>query len=43
VSVRVEASEDPDLRRTTVTVREKGEAEPLVVLDGFVDAGSTTL
>lgn len=42
VSVRVKASEDPDLRRATVSVTEKGKAEPLVVLDGFVDAGSTT-
>jgi general secretion pathway protein I len=42
VSVVSRPSDDPDLRAVTVAVSEVGEATPLVTLDGFVDAGSTT-
>lgn len=35
-------SDDPDLRRVTVEVRAPGDRAPIVTLDGFVDAGTTT-
>lgn len=42
VSVRERPSDDPDLRAVEVAVAERGAQDPLVTLDGFVDAGSTT-
>lgn len=42
VSVAERASEDPDLKAVEVAVAAQGEDEPLVILDGFIDAGSTT-
>jgi general secretion pathway protein I len=36
------ATSDPDLRAITVAVAAAGEATPLVTLDGFRDAGTTT-
>ncbi len=35
-------TDDPDLRKLTVSVSAEGESSPLVSLDGFRDAGSTT-
>lgn len=42
ISVSDKPSDDPDLRAVEVAVTARGEDEPLVTLDGFVDAGSTT-
>lgn len=42
VSTRIGASEDPDLRLATVSVREVGTRAALVTLEGFVDAGTVT-
>lgn len=42
VSVQERPTGDPDLRAVEVAVAPPGEAEPLVTLDGFVDAGTTT-
>lgn len=35
------ATDDPDLRKVTVSVLAEGETSPLVSLDGFRDAGRT--
>jgi len=42
VAVAEKASDDPDLNAVAVSVTAAGETTPLITLDGFVDAGSTT-
>lgn len=36
-------TDDPDLRTLQVAVRKPGAPNPLVTLDGFLDAGTTTV
>lgn len=42
VATAERTTDDPDLRTVEVRVSARGAADPLVTLDGFVDAGSTT-
>lgn len=43
VATREGRTDDPDLVAVTVAVAASGEARPLVTLDGFRDAGTTTV
>ena len=42
VAVRTLATDDPDLHRVRIQVWRQGNEAPLMKLDGFVDAGTTT-
>lgn len=41
--VEERGTDDPDLRAVTVTVAQAGARDPMVTLEGFRDAGTTTV
>ena len=43
VQSTIGGTSDPDLRRVHIDVRRPGESNPLAALDGFADAGTTTV